>query len=485
VANRVVMPKLTDTMEEGVLLQWYKKEGDAVESGDALAEVETDKAVMDLEAFASGTLKKILVEPGYIVPSGDLIALIARDDEDIEALLAKEKMPRTRKVGEEGKAAAPAEEASDETKRPSPQQEETQSETATAPEAKPKAEIAKEKTPPTPKVGDEEKAAAPEEEEPAKTKSPSPQQEETQSETTSEPEAKPKAAKAPSVPIAHTDSEIKASPLAKKIAAERQIDLSQIQGSGPAGRIIQRDLEGLAASAPVSTGAAPLNEAERVELTMLRKAIASRMIQSKAPVPHFYVTSEIDMGKVLPLREALQKDGDTPRPSMSDLFIKATALTLRKFPAFRSSYAGDHLKVSNAIDIGLAIGMPEGVITAVIRNCDQKTLSQISLEVKDKVARARVKKLKPEEYTGAVFSISNLGMFDVESFSAIITPPEAAVLAIGSILEKPVVSNGEIVIGKIMKVTLSTDHRVADGLQAAEFLKALKATMENPLSLAL
>ncbi|MFQ5596432.1 MAG: dihydrolipoamide acetyltransferase family protein [Nitrospiria bacterium] len=428
-ANRVVMPKLTDTMEEGVLLQWYKKEGDAVESGDPIAEVETDKAVMDLEAFASGTLKKILVPPGHIVPSGDLIALIARDDEDITALLKKETMPRTRKAGESGAPATPV-------------QEKTEDKAA-------------ETSAPVPRNGAEE----------------------AKMQTEGTPD--------PSVSMGQMDSEIKASPLAKKIAAERHIDLSRIKGSGPGGRIIQRDLEGFDTLPLRPQAAAPLSEAERVELTQLRKAIAKRMSQSKAPVPHFYVTSEIDMGKVLPLRDALGKDGEEPKPSLSDLFIKGTALTLRKFPAFRSSYGGDHLKVSQTVDIGLAIGLPEGVITAVIRNCDQLTLSQISAEVKDKVARARVKKLKPEEYTGAVFSISNLGMYDVESFSAIITPPEAAVLAIGSIIEKPVVSNGEIAIGHIMKVTLSTDHRIADGLQAAEFLKVLKRTMENPLSLAM
>ncbi|MFQ5780863.1 MAG: dihydrolipoamide acetyltransferase family protein [Nitrospiria bacterium] len=396
-ANRVVMPKLTDTMEEGVLLKWYKKEGESVESGDAIAEVETDKAVMDLEAFASGILKKILVPEGNIVPSGDLIALIAREDEDIKAILAQETMPRMRRAGKKDAVTSP--------------------------------------------------------------------------------------------PPSHTGGTIKASPLARKMAKARGIDLKQIKGTGPGGRVTQRDIEGGARISPRISygpaGAAP--EGEEVELSMLRKAVATRMVQSKAPVPHFYVTSEIDMGKILAFRDALGESADPAhtKPTLTDLFLKAVALTLERFPSYRSTYRGGHVRISKQIDVGLAIGLPDGVITAVIRNCGQKTLSQISLEVKEKVNRARAKGLKPEEYTGAVFSVSNLGMYDVESFSAIITPPESAVLAIGSIQEKPIVSDGKIVIGKTVKVTLSTDHRVADGVQAAEFLKELKRIIQNPLHLAL
>jgi pyruvate dehydrogenase E2 component (dihydrolipoamide acetyltransferase) len=217
----------------------------------------------------------------------------------------------------------------------------------------------------------------------------------------------------------------------------------------------------------------------------MRKAIAKRMVQSKAPVPHFYVTSEIDMGKLLTFRSEMEKESGSIKLTLSELFLKAVALTLQKFPSYRSTYLGDQVRIAKQIDVGLAIGVPDGIITAVIRNCDQKTLSQISQEVKDKVQRARAKGLKPEEYTGAVFSVSNLGMYDVESFSAIITPPESGVLAVGSILEKPIVTEGNIAVGKTVKVTLSTDHRVADGVQAAEFLKELKRIIQNPLHLAL
>lgn len=451
-ASRVVMPKLTDTMEEGVLLKWYKKEGEKVESGDPIAEVETDKAVMDLEAFASGTLKKILVPEGNVVPSGDLIALIAREDEDIKEVLSHETMPRMRKRDQQG-AAQSAQATGEKEKTPLPQGEVSPQEEAT--------------TEGTPSKGDGKRPAAPAhpKETPART------------------EARP------------AGEEVKISPLARKMAEERGIDLSRIKGSGPGGRITQKDIE----SAPQPEAAPQQAEPSRgkgeaavaapagqtVELSMMRKAIAKRMVQSKAPVPHFYVTSEIDMGKTLSFKEEMEKQSEGTKLTLSELFLKAVALTLQKFPGYRSIYQGDRVQVAKQIDVGLAIGVPDGIITAVIRNCDQKTLSQISQEAKDKIKRAREKGLKPEEYTGAIFSVSNLGMYDVESFSAIITPPESGVLAIGSVLEKPVVANGKIEIGRTVKVTLSTDHRVADGVQAAEFLKELKRIIQNPLYLAL
>ena len=446
-ANRVVMPKLTDTMEEGVLLKWYKHEGDKVESGDPIAEVETDKAVMDLEAFASGTLKKILVPEGYIVPSGDLIALIARDDENVEEALSHEAKPRMRKKELKG---APAERE----KPPGPQAE----------------------------VSPQEEAGSRAPSAPTK-------------------EAQRKEAPRPAAPPRAEGEEIKASPLARKIAQERGIDLRTVRGTGPGGRITQRDVEQAEAApapaAPTTGQARPQAAApagQEVELSMIRKAIAKRMVQSKAPVPHFYVTSEIDMGKILTFRDEMEKSPDGIKLTLSELFLKAVALTLQKFPSYRSIYQGDRVRIVESIDVGLAVGIPDGVITAVIRDCDHKTLSEISAEVRDKVKRAREKGLKPEEYTGAIFSVSNLGMYDVESFSAIITPPETGVLAIGSILQKPIVTDGlekgaaasgKIEIGRTVKVTLSTDHRVADGVQAAEFLKELKRIIQNPLYLAL
>lgn len=442
-ANRVVMPKLTDTMEEGVLLKWYKHEGEKVESGDPIAEVETDKAVMDLEAFASGTLKKILVPEGYVVPSGDLIALIAREDENIDEVLSHESQPRMRKKGLKG---SPEERE----KPPGPQAE----------------------------VSPQEEAGA---------RAPAPPK-----------ETQDKEAPRPAAPPREEGGEIKASPLARKIAQERGIDLRTIKGSGPGGRITQRDVEEatipegqtIAAPAPAAPTTGQMDpqavpEGEEVELSMIRKAIAKRMTQSKSPVPHFYVTSEIDMGQILSFRDEMEKSPDRVKLTLSELFLKAVALTLQKFPGYRSTFMGDRVRIAKRIDVGLAIAVPDGIITAVIRDCDHKTLSEISKEVRDKVKRAREKGLKPEEYTGAIFSVSNLGMYDVESFSAIITPPESGVLAVGSVLQKPVVTDGKVEIGRTVKVTLSTDHRVADGVQAAEFLKELKRIIQNPLYLAL
>ncbi|WDT82250.1 MAG: dihydrolipoamide acetyltransferase family protein [Candidatus Manganitrophus sp.] len=309
-------------------------------------------------------------------------------------------------------------------------------------------------------------------------------------------EAPRKEAPRPAAPPRAEGEEIKASPLARKMAQERGIDLRTIKGSGPGGRITQRDIEeatvpeAQAAAAPAAPAgqARPQTtapEGEEVELSMIRKAIAKRMVQSKAPVPHFYVTSEIDMGKILDFKEEMEKSPDGIKLTLSELFLKAVALTLQKFPSYRSIYQGDRVRIVKSIDVGLAVGIPDGVITAVIRDCDHKTLAQISGEVRDKVKRAREKGLKPEEYTGAIFSVSNLGMFDVESFSAIITPPETGVLAIGSILQKPIANDGKIEVGRTVKVTLSTDHRVADGVQAANFLKELKQIIQNPLYLAL
>ena len=400
-ANRVVMPKLTDTMEEGVLRKWYKKEGEFIESGDPIAEVETDKAVMDLEAFASGILKKIFVPEGITVSAGHLIAIIAREDEDIDAMLVQETPKVTEKPEREKEAVG------EKMERP---------------------------------VGE--------------------------------------------------GSSFRISPLAKKMAEEHRIDTATLKGSGPAGRITQKDIEKVIAAGEgesVSTSLPHPTEAVRslppsgsalLPLSMMRKTIAKRIVESKAPVPHFYVVSEIDMEKALEFKSQMGQNG--VRLKMTEIFLKAAALTLRKFPAYRSSYFGDFIRISERINVGFAVGIEDGVITPVICDCDQKSLPMISEEARDKIKRAADKGLAPWEYTGAIFSISNLGMYDVESFSAIITPPESGVLAIGSILEKPVVRDQTITIGKTIKVTLATDHRVADGLLAAQFLLEFKRILQNP-----
>lgn len=393
-ASRVVMPKLTDTMEEGVLVAWKKREGDRVEAGEVLAEIETDKAIMDLEAFASGMLRKILVRDGETVPSGTLLAVIGEADEDITPAL-------TDKV-----TAAPP----------------------TGGTAKP---------------------------------------------VTAAPVAAPPAAP----PSAETARPI-ASPRAKILAAERGIDLSTVSGTGPGGRIVEDDV----LTAPAS--AMPASPAGIDQpLSQMRKAIARATVQSKAPVPHFYLTTEIDMEKAEQFRDQFKRSRQS-HPSITDLLIKATALALTRHPEINVSYVSDAIRRYSSIDIGVAVGMEDGLITPVVRNCGAKSLEAISADSRALIERARQKRLQPAEYQGATFSISNLGMYDVENFIAVLVPPQAASLAVGAIRTVPVVTEGEIRAGQRMKVTLSCDHRALDGLMAAEFLKEFKRILEHPQELA-
>lgn len=404
-ATRVVMPKLTDTMEEGVVLGWKKHEGDQVAAGDVLAEIETDKAVMDLEAFGSGTLRKILADEGQTVKSGALIALIAEPDEDIDSAMKEGVAP--------GPTAAPE-------PKPTPS-------TDVKPETQPQRG--------------------------------QPKQNKTEKETESPHEV-----------------EIKASPRARALASERGIDLRSIKGSGPDGRIIERDL-------PIAkSGAEPAAASDR-PLSQMRKAIARTMVQSKAPVPHFYLTAEIGMDEAERLRHQLKRLHQV-HPSVTDLLIKASALALTRHPEINVSFVGEAIRQHRSIDIGIAVGLDDGLITPVLRNCHAKTLGQISSEAKELIDRARSKRLQPHEYEGATFSISNLGMFDVDNFIAVLVPPEAAALAVGTIRDLPIVDNGTVTIGRRMNVTLSCDHRALDGMQAAKFLQEFKAILEAPLQLA-
>lgn len=395
-ASRVVMPKLTDTMEEGVVVKWKKHEGDKVAAGDVLAEIETDKAVMDLEAFASGILRKILVREGETVKSGTLIGVIAEADEDITAALA------------DRIEAAPSTKA----EKPAP--------------SKPLSEA-----PP---------AAA-------------------------EPVAKP--------------TRILASPRAKALAAEKGVDLSTITGTGPDGRIIEEDV----LKAAVAAGPAPSAGVD-VPLSQMRKAIVRATTQSKAPVPHFYLTTEIDMEEAERLRQQF-KHSRLTHPSVTDLLIKAAALALAKHPEINVSFTGEAIRRHGSIDIGVAVGMDDGLVAPVIRNCGTKSLEQIAIESRSLIERARNKRLQPQEYTGATFTISNLGMFDVENFIAVLMPPEAAALAVGAIRDVPVAEEGIVKSGRRMKVTMSCDHRAIDGMQGAQFLKEFKRILEHPLELIL
>ncbi|MCH7567231.1 MAG: 2-oxo acid dehydrogenase subunit E2 [Nitrospirae bacterium] len=400
-ASRVVMPKLTDTMEEGVVLKWKKQEGDLVGSGEVLAEIETDKAVMDLESFASGILRRVLVNEGDTVKAGALIAVVAGPDEDITEALA-DTIAVSGGVSPPGKAAEGA----------GSRQEQQAHATDTL----------------------------------AGTQRP---------------------------------STVKASPRARTVAAERGVDLATVKGTGPGGRIVERDV----ATAGKAAKAASFRGTDR-PLSQMRKAIARTTTQSKAPVPHFYLTSEIEMDEAERLRGQL-KQSRRAHPSLTDLIIKAAALALQHHPEVNVSYAGDSLRYHSSIDIGIAVGLDDGLISPVLRHCESKSLEEISAEAKMLIERARSQRLQPQEYTGATFSVSNLGMFDIEHFIAILVPPEAAALAVGSVREVPIADGQDVRVGLRMKVTLSCDHRALDGVQGAKFLREFKRILEHPLELVL
>ncbi len=404
-ATKVVMEALSPTMEEGRLVEWKKQAGDLVKVGDVLAEVETDKAVMELVARAGGTLLQQTVVAGTTVPVSQLVGWIGQPGETLD-----------------GAPAAPA-------KGPAP---------GTALLATPSA------------------AAAP-------------------------PAARPAA---PPAPVA--SGRVKASPLARKMAADKGVDLSRVAGSGPEGRVIGRDVEGASATPPprrtmAKKSGPPFTD---VPLTMIRKTIAKRLSQSIGPIPTFYLTTEIDMERAADLREQFKTlYGDAVKISFNDLVVKAVGLALAKHPACNAWWQDDKIRYWNEVHIGMAVAVEDGLITPVIRNADLKSLREIGAEARELAGRARDRKLKPEEYTGSTFSISNLGMFDIEHFTAVINPPEAGILAIGSIAQVAAVVNGMVVPRRRMRVTMSCDHRVIDGATGAEFLKTLKQLLENPAGL--
>jgi pyruvate dehydrogenase E2 component (dihydrolipoamide acetyltransferase) len=431
--TRVVMPKLSEAMETGKLLRWLKQEGDRVSGGDIIAEIETDKADIELEAFGSGVLRRVLVAPGAAVPVGSLIAVIAEPDEDISAVAGEAPGGAAMQASPDAAAAPPGA--------------------------------------PTP-------GGAP----------PAP--------TAPAPPAAAATAASPAGPVVPA-GRLRASPLARKLARGAGVDLALIRGTGPGGRVIQRDVEAYLAARATAPAAAPAAaavtpgpavsrpgpEVEEVALTPIRAAIARQMVQSKAPVPHFYVTTEVAMDRAVALRAELQALPGAPKVTVTDVVVRACAVTLRKHPGVNASFAGDTIRRHRAIHIGIAVAVDDGLITPVLRDCDQKSLFQIAAETRDLVERTRARKLRPPELSGATFSVSNLGMFPVEAFSAIINPPEGAILAVGAILDKAVVVDGQLAVGKRMRLTLSCDHRVMDGAMGARFLGDLKAALEAPLAL--
>jgi pyruvate dehydrogenase E2 component (dihydrolipoamide acetyltransferase) len=478
-AQLLEMPKLSDTMKEGVLRRWQKKEGDKISPGEVVAEVETDKATMDFESFDEGVLLKLLVADGATVPVGGPIAIIGKPGEDISAALAEAEKRQ--------KAAAPAATPSTPAATPSTPAATQPVTRATAP-AGPK---------PTPQ--------------PAASKAPA----------AARPTQRPSAA----VPANGTSGKVLASPLARRLATDLGIDLRAVQGTGPGGRIVERDVQAAAdgpATAPTSSGpeaeaetpagasgeetpradgslphplvpdrraetrpatAAPSTQDQLIPLSLMRKTIARRLVESKTQVPHFYLSADADMESAMSFREQV-KEVHGAKLSVNDLIIKAAALALRRVPESNASFSDEGIIRHGRVDIGMAVAIEDGLVTPVIRNADLKTLGQIAGQAQELAARARERKLKPEEMTGATFSVSNLGMMGIREFAAIINPPEGAILAVGSIRKEPVVKNDQIVIGQRMTLTLSCDHRVVDGALGARLLAAIISILERPITLA-
>jgi len=421
-AEIIKMPRMSDTMTEGNIVSWLKKEGDKVESGDTLAEVETDKATMELDSFTDGILLHIAVKEGP-VPIDGVIAVIGKAGEDWKSALAAVQGGGSN--GTNGQKAAAPEAAA-----PAPEA------VVPAPEA------------PANAASDEEE-----------------------------------------------DKRVKASPLARSIAKDAGIDIAKVAGSGDQGRIIKKDVEAALESqksapaakpepsaAPATVQAAGSGDYEEVPVSQMRKTIARRLSESKFTAPHFYLTVEINMDKAIAMRTQVNEISPV-KISFNDFVIKAVAASLRQHPAVNSSWLGDKIRYNKDINIGVAVAVEDGLVVPVVRQADIKTLSQINTEVKAFAAKAKERKIQPQEMQGNTFTISNLGMFGIEEFTAIINPPDACILAIGAIAEKPVVKDGQIVVGNLMRVTLSSDHRVVDGATGAQFLQTFKSILEDPIRL--
>jgi pyruvate dehydrogenase E2 component (dihydrolipoamide acetyltransferase) len=438
-ATKVIMPKLSPTMEEGQLSRWLKKEGDKVSMGEPLAEIDTDKATMEMQALGNGVLRKILIQEGASAPLGQLIAIIGEPEEDISSLISEAS-------------------TTEQTKAPEPVTTET-----AEPEASP--------------------ATAPE----AVSK--------TDAQVSGNGGGAPKPAE-----VAATGRLI-VSPLAARMAAEAGLDLRSVSGSGPGGRIIKRDVEGLIsegksatagsqASVPrlraIDGGAVQKMAASTYHdepISEMRRTIAKRLVTSLGPIPHFFLTTEIEMDRAAEMRSAIKELEPDLKISVNDIIIKVAAAALLQHPQVNASFQEKAVRYYDHADIGVAVAIEDGLITPIVRSADQKSLSEIAAEVRDMAERARNRKLRPEEFMGATFSVSNLGMFGIDEFTAVINPPEGAILAVGAMSAKPVVRNNEVVVRQMMRVTLSCDHRVIDGATGAKFLQTFKKILENPLFL--
>jgi pyruvate dehydrogenase E2 component (dihydrolipoamide acetyltransferase) len=439
-ATKVIMPKLSPTMEEGQISRWLKKEGDKVSLGEPLAEIDTDKATMEMQALTNGVLRKILIGEGQSAPLGQLIAVIAEPNEDIAAVLSEAPAP----------APAPAPPQPDQ-----PKQEQEQPRQEQAPQAKAVAASAA----PVPSRVDN--------------------------------------GRQPQTAAASDSGRLIVSPLAARMAADAGIDLRSLQGSGPGGRIIKKDIEAALSqpqAAPAAQGYPRAVETPRFQqagasayrdepATQIRQTIAKRLVTSLGPVPHFFLTTDIEMDRAAEMRRGINALDPDLKISVNDIIIKVAAAALLQHPQVNASFQEKFVRYYEQVDIGVAVAIEDGLITPVVRAADQKSLSQIAAEVRELAERARSRKLKPEEYTGATFSISNLGMFGIDEFTAVINPPEGAILAVGAMTAKPVVRENEIVVRQMMRVTMSCDHRIIDGATGAKFLQTFKKILENPLYL--
>ena len=497
-ATKIVMEALSPTMEEGRLVKWLKNEGDAVKTGETLAEVETDKAVMELVARGEGILRKRVLGEGETAPVGQLVGIIATADENIDAIAGGS--------GGGGGAAKPAAAAA--TKAPAggkaapPKAAAKQGDAPEKVIAEGKESAGASPVPETPEQSQGDASAPPQEKapegEPVDSKAASPAVDKTRQPEKAQPAQASEGAGTSDGDEGDDQSggeRHRSSPLARRLAKERGLDLGQLQGSGPGGRIIKRDIEAAATAAPktqaaakpaAATAAAPARaksdaDFEDVALSPMRKTIAKRLAESIGPVPTFYLTMEMDVERVAEMRGAMAELGDEYKASFNDIIMKAVAIALSQHPECNAHWMGDRIRYFNRVHLGMAVAVPEGLITPVIFDADRKPMRDIAAEARELAKRARDRKLKPEEYTGSTFSVSNLGMFGIDQFTAIINPPEAAILAIGAVEEKPVVVNGEVRAGKRMRVTMSCDHRVIDGATGSKFLQTLKRMIENPL----
>ena len=468
-ATQVVMPKLSPTMEEGQLSRWLKKEGDKVSVGEPIAEIDTDKATMEAQALTTGVLRKILAGEGETVPLGAVIAIIGEADEDISALISEAVSPEgaeERKERIKDSVESRAHAASSELAGVSSEGARTQATIKGAPvkgDVGGAPTVSQRPVGATPKEGQGDKSAG--------------------------------------NGRAESEGRLIVSPIAARMAADAGVNLKELSGSGPGGRIIKRDVEAAISSGQQRVAESPAKQAQAAppsapsvdfegappyreeQVSTMRATIARRLVTSLGPIPHFFLTTEIEMDRAAELRRQLNEMDPEMKVSVNDLIVKVAAAALMQHPGVNASFQEKTLRHYERADIGVAVAIEDGLITPVIRSANTKSVGQISREIRELAERARSRKLKPEEYTGATFSISNLGMFGIDEFTAVINPPEAAILAVGAMQPKPVVRDGQVVVRQLMRVTMSCDHRVIDGATGAKFLQTFKKILENPLYL--